>query len=319
VQEIEEIYIDLIRKVYEKFTFFISMTVAEDENMIGIFHYMNLKLDDEFYDKYVDILLFCDDKMEVHEFVSYKEFMEFNGTKMLNLSNNCAKLAILKDTLGKTSFRYIFEKYTEQLVVLNYACDRLVHFFYEHYPENPADFTFLFRHQKLILQTHIKELENVILSKGKRIDEKAMMQRLVEMFLSLPAVRSHCSNNNSESSIENNESSNSITEYIPADITPLSDLINHEKKIEIALIIVEKYRNRKPKTIGLLMECLKELNLITLLRGESSNFIQALNLTFQNEKKLICKSIVGKKSQKMTTDYKSLKIELLKAISTYYK
>ena len=224
----------------------------------------------------------------------------------------------MKDTLRKTSFRYIFENYKEQVVCLSYSCDKLVEYFYEHYPENPTDITFLFRQQKLILQKHLYDLEKVILSKGKRIDEKIIIERVIEIFLSLPAVQSHNPNNDAASNRENNENRSTSLENIQIDIKPFSNLINHKNKSEIALIIVEKYRNRKPKTIGLLIECLEELKLITLLRGESMNVIEAINLTFQNEKKLLYKSIIGRKSQKMTEDYKSLKIELLKAVSIYY-
>lgn len=280
MQEIEEIYIDLIRKVYEKFTFFIPMAVAEDENMIGILHYMNLKLDDAFYDKYVDVLLFSDDMMEVHEFVSYKEFMEFNSTKMLNLSNNCAELAILKDTLGKTSFRYIFEKYTEQLVVLNYACDSLVHFFYEHYPESQVDITFLFRQQKLLLQTHINDLEKVILSKGKRIDEKTIIERLVEMFLSLPNVKRTFSNENSmekkqndeiiDNNIEESISENTKKENETKIIKPLRDYLKHNNKVEIEKLIKEHYSSYKGVSLRYLIQYLEDKSIIIINYGDQT-------------------------------------------------
>lgn len=319
MQEIEEIYIDLIMKVYEKFTFFIPMAVAEDENMRGVLQHNNIKLDDEFFDKYVDILLYLDQNMGVHQLLSIEDFNSFIATKNLNLSNNCAKLAGLKDTMGETSFRYVFENYKEVLVCMSYSCDRLVEYFYEHYPENPTDLTYLFRRQKLILQTHIHDLEKVILSSGEKIDESAVMRRIAEILLKLPPVQEHNLNIKAQDILELKEDSTSPPHHIRDDITPLANYINHEHSTEIALIIVKKYRNRSPKTIRLLKECLEELNLITLLRGEPKKFIEALNLSFQNEKELVDKSIIGKKPQKMTHDYKSLKIELLKAISTYYK
>ena len=349
ITENNKILIELQRVLSYKFVFFLPFDILHIENVRGVLNFMGIKLTQEFVDEYVDSLLIFDFDLEIHHLDTDPSLIGDNGEKAFLLQENCNKLADLKDTLGKTSFRNLFNKYTEQIVALNYACDMLVEFYYKYFPDE-KDITYIFRQQKLALLIHLKDIEKTFIKKGKSINSDTILQDLQKSFLTLPPVRekvesdevsedllderqndhcqdmvfnnvmdeqedkpqeNHTENLTTYSVTENDDSNNSAVDSKKY----LRNFIIQGDAIKIEQILVSRFKDRSPSTIKYLIESLEELNYIILIHGDLKKFVEAINNSFGNSKKLNYQSVTSPKVNRASNkSYKKIKMEFIKII-----
>jgi hypothetical protein len=330
--------------------FFLPFDALHSENVRGVLNFMGIKITQEFVDEYVDLLLIIDIDLEIRPLDIDPSVIINNGEKALHLQGNCSKLAGLKDTLGKTSFRHIFNKYVEQIVLLNFVCDKLVEIYYKYFPDE-KDKTYIFRQQKLVLLTHLIDIEKTFLKKGKSFDTDEILEDLLKAVLALPPVRetnksnevtneqaddiqanhtekmesndvadeqpnenqdNHSEDVKLESEAENNVPDNTVVDGKKY----LRDFIINGDNIIIEKILVSRFKDRSPSTIKYLIESLIELTYIILIHGDLKKFVQALNNSFGKSKELNYQSVTSPKVNRATNkSYKSIKMEVIKVLN----
>lgn len=329
ITENNKILFDLQRVLTYRFVFFLPYDILEIENVRGILSFMGIELTQEFIDECVDVLLVFDFDLEIHHLEKAPYLIEANNEKALHLQGNCSRLAGLKDTLGKTSFRHIFNKYVEQIVALNFVCDKLVEFYYNYFPDE-KDITYIFRQQKLVLLTHLFDIEKTFLKKGKPFDTDEILEDLLKAVLALPPVRetnkSNEVTNEQADDIQANHSKDvkleSEAENSFPDITVkdgkkyLRDFIIKGDEVELEKMLNKRFKDSMPKRIRLLIECLAEMHYLTLAHGDLKRIVAGMNNSFENESIINYDSVKGIIVDKVTNkDYKNLKLEVAECIS----
>lgn len=281
----EEAIAKLYTPLFNGFIFMIPKEIVETEKGKNAINFLGHKVDEAFLEKYVDILLHINENLETHQLKDPQSIINNNAQKIYELLKNTEYLAQLKDTIGSTTFKYIFENYLDKLTMLNSVSNILItcyHLFYCEEENNPMR---LFQQQKLIYNTHITEIERVFIVKRKSIDKDELFDSLAQSFIDLPNVKEDIEKSNLESSSVkgNNEFNNKSDVKKPQTIKPLRDFIKHDNKIEIEKVIKEHFSDYRGVSLRYLIQYLQDTGLIILNYGDKTKIYNSFKELFNTD------------------------------------
>lgn len=270
--DLNQEYTILYRKVIENYTFFVPYELLQHKEIQDVLSYMGIKLNEEFIEKYVDKMLYTDINTDVHELKSFQSIVDFNMDKHFNLQQNCCRLANLKDTIGNTSFNYVLDKYVEQVVILNLACDKLIEFYHMFY-EQPIDPTFLFKQQKVLLQGHLNDIETIIGENGNATNPEEISRKLAKSFFALHGVTEDMEEIDEKDSNKDKKNIEKATT-----VHTFKDVIKHEKKEAIELIVKNQFSDYRGVSLRYLIEFFVEYGLLIIQYKEQQKIYNSLKL-----------------------------------------
>jgi hypothetical protein len=279
----EEEYQNLYLNLIENFAFFIPNKILDNKDVCDFINSLGITLNEEFFEKYLDKMLYVDSTGEVYNLKSTQLIVDFNVDKNINLHQNCFHLAHLKDTIGNATFIYIFNKYVESVIGLNFCCDLLIELYYDCYTEG-LDPTFLFRQQKFILQTHLNDIEKINENPALLINKHKITNNLLKCFTSLPGVA------NDIEKAENTDIKSSTDIKI---ITLFRDFIIHPKNVDIEKLVKENLSHLKGVNLRYLIEYFIKQNIIIIT--DKIELHKSFTVLFEGKNISVPNSIFGKK------------------------
>jgi hypothetical protein len=268
-------YQELINELLKNYPFFIPFNFIEQDYIIEIINYLDIKLNDNFYENYVDVLLYFDENLEVQTLETYEIITSYNTTKLIKLEENCFKLVSMQDSFGISSFNYIFEKYYEKVVVFDMLCDILIDFFQKFYAEMPNKPIFLFTQQKQIIHTHLIEIESKLSIENKKMSFSAVFENLKATYEAKSFIQINNDNSLDKKSLE---LSNEIET-----IKPFQKFIMHNKNIEIEKIVKQHFSDFKGVKLRYLVEYFIEKKVLILNSGDKTILYKSFKLLFNNK------------------------------------
>ncbi len=268
---------ELIKEILKNYCFFVPYELLEEDFYKNLFSFINVKVTPEFINKYVDKLLYFNEEIEVLKLESYDVIVSYNITKLSMLKNNCFQLMHLRDTIGKSSFKYIFDNYIFALFVGYKLCDIQIANLYQFYPDEAEVLTFIFNQQKTILKTHINDIKENLNYEDTQIDEEKIMMSCINS----PLVTPYINEVPSTSEKINNESPK--TEEVREAITkPFRDYIIHDKKVEIEKIVKEHFSDLKGINLRYLIEYFVEKEVL-IYSVNKTELRKSFIILFENE------------------------------------
>ncbi|MGV9004719.1 hypothetical protein [Flavobacterium sp.] len=290
MEDLNSILQNLIDEIVKNFSFFIPYDALAHENTQRILNFYNLKVTDEIIDNYIDKLLYFDEDLKIKVLESYDIVVGYNALKASKLDNNCFQLVHLKDTKGKATFKLIFTKYIEQVVIYSTLCDMLIGAFYESYSDTTKNPTFLFEQQKKILQKHLNDIESNIGVKGGNINEDEIIGKLINSSVAKPYIKEQ---SDTPVNFVNNEAKSDAKK--PVVIKPFREFIVHKNNIEIEEIIKKHFSDHKGISLRYLIEYLKERRVLLLIHGDQTKIHSSFKALFETEDIGALSSIFGVK------------------------
>jgi hypothetical protein len=315
----DEALAKLIINLIFNFTFSIPVEHISNDELISHLHSYGLQFSKEFLNENVNKLLVLDENLEVQNFV-FNETDEIKTKieKLLKLQENCSYLASLEDNLGKASFRYILNRYFEIIVSLTFLCNELIAINEQNSSTEKNNTSIAFKKQILLLNSHLKELENLFLKDGKKIDSTAILVQNIKRFYEFPPIQqpkiksSILDENNFiqeiefVGTVEVNEQlrvedskldaaqnlQNKIVAEKKADKL-FHQFIIHDKNLEIEKLVKNHFSNLYGKQLRFLIEYFKSKNLLII--GNISEFHRSIKTLFDDKDISHKNSIFGSK------------------------
>lgn len=296
----DEIIGQLYKPLFNGFTFVIPKKLVETEKGKNIIRFFGHELNEEFLEKYVDVFLFINDNLDIEELpIDESEVINIKK-KIIELLKNIESLANLKDSVGKSNFKYIFETYLDKVSTLLSGCDALIENYHLFYDIDEDDSRYLFKNQKLIYETHLKELKKVFIAKNKSVKNEDFYNNLLKSFMELPTVKKDF-----EDFLKGKYSKNKKPEIIK----PLRDFIAHDNNIEIENIVKKHLSYLRGVTLRYLIEYFIEKKVLALPNGTKTELCSSFKILFDGKDIADRNSIFGSKVFKGIddTDYKEMK------------
>jgi ribosome biogenesis protein Nip4 len=269
---------ELIDEVLKNYSFFIPYDVLGDKMAQNFLSFYNIELTQKFLDTYIDQLLYFNESLEIKYLEELNIITNYNNRKTLKLENNCFQLVHLKDTLGKASFKFIFNKYVKEVFVFSYLCDILIDFFYKYYPDNENNPTFLFSQQKMILETHLNDIKEKINFKSTKINEKEIMMSLINSPFVKPYIQEKAK---ISEQITNNTTK--IKKEKKIIIIRFREFVLHEKNDEIEKIVKQHLSDLKGISLRYLIEYFVEKKLLIINTGDRTKLHKSFEALFEGK------------------------------------
>jgi hypothetical protein len=270
MENLESLYKELTNEIIKNFSFFVPYNVIGEKITHEILNFYNIEFTQEFVDIYVDQLLYFDENLEIKVLESFEFLKNYNTVKLQKLEDNCFQLVRLKDTLGKASFKYIYNKYIDNVVLFNKLCSILIDSFYKFYPNNEGNPTFLFEQQRLIFETHLKDIELKIGVKGGGINENEIITNLINSPFVKPYIQ------------ETQKTSEQINKKEPT-IKPFRDFILHKNNDEIEKITKQHFSDLKGVKLRYLIEYFIEKKVLILNTGDKTKLHKSFEVLFEGK------------------------------------
>jgi hypothetical protein len=282
MSDLHNIYLELHQELIKNLVVYIPTNLIENNSIVEIISELKTLHGIELNLENKDKLLLFDSSFNLIVSPELNSLLPFYS-KSINLQKNSYKFLELCQTLSDDSFDFIYLNYLEKLKDYINASEILSNEIETICPKNIVSKKNIFIQQNEIFKNHLVELEFTI---GFTMDSSDEI--------------------NNQFDIENKKN-----------IIFFSSYILHKDCIAIEKIIVERFHNRNPRNIRYLIECLAEINFITLEHGKGKLIIEALNNSFGHQN-LAYKSIFGYKIDKVNNaNYKSIKIEVYKSLNEF--
>jgi hypothetical protein len=275
MNDLNKVFNDLIYETQKNYILYIPFEVVDNPIFIQIIDSFNLQLNQEMVDEYVDEFLIFEDSIDFKKVESYEVLKKNNTEKIANLLNNCFVIVELKDTLGTASFKFIFEKYLMFLTTITEIAGLLVDHYDRLYPETSKTPKMMLMKQESTLKAHLSDIEKNIGVTAEHYDNKALMSNLLKSEFLKPFTENKVENHTG-SEIDNQDDKKYLRDYILD--------VNENNRIEIEKIIVKAYKNRNPRIIRFVLQCLVDLTLLNLNeKGKKTLVYESLKNSFNDE------------------------------------
>ena len=217
-----------------------------------------------------------------HNFLCLNEFSEFKilkntenlqntlTLKKIRLESNLLKLIELQGLASVESFKFILNKYYEQLLYFKDLTLKLVDEFFETFEVNDNEFYNLLQYQKTIFDLHYLDFYNQFKDFGE-VDIKKKVTK--------PVLK-----------------------------TTFEEFINHEERKKISKMIELKYCNLYGMNVRFLYEFMQEKNLLDLNTTTKTELIKATEKLFQKKIGAYTSIFAKNVFNKSDPNYKSARI-----------
>ena len=188
MDELVEISDQLCSVVAHRFPFFVPKELINEIKTIDILKTRQIKVNADFKEKFLDKMLIVNSDLSINHLTSARTVTEYNIARARNLERNCFRLVELKDTLNPSSYQFILQRYIQFVVTFDWVCSVLIDIYKDNKPVLSFNPTSTFDQQRIILQNHLNDLQNVVSIDGSTVNFEEVIDNLVNHFIKNPEI-----------------------------------------------------------------------------------------------------------------------------------
>lgn len=239
-------YNELSNEIYRNFMFYIPMSVLIVEE------YKKLAEESK---SVIDRITYIDDDLNFN----YGNNLDLLTIllKSDKLKSNCFKLLEFKKALSDSDFNYLSESYLKLVQTYTYISNQLWLGFRKNSPVKDVNTETLFNYQKINLNTHMEEVNQIIGLESQTFNQHDFIQDVKEKIVF-----------------------RKFSKTFPPKEKHFRDFISHQKNKEIELAILKKHPTIKGKKLRYIIDFLIKKDVINITHGVQTELYNSLKKTF---------------------------------------